>query len=220
MCIRYYALHYFPSALDLISILYFTASKYEIRCYTDRDTLINEATFTEKGILVHDSFTPQPLDYGSKQSCTVGVPWPNEIFYYGLVAIDEAGNRSPISNIISVYIYEPPTTTTTTTTTTSVPLTVRNRGKSAVQPLYSEEVSVNERQFWGSKNVRVYIAIGVICAILFIAVGVILVIVYKCKTKRTTYDTENRDSYKAYEPQNGSGKNDKNLNSWLDSLPR
>ena len=198
---------------------YFTASKYEIRCYTDRDTLINDATFTEKGILVHDSFTPKPLDYGSKQSCTVGVPWPNEIFYYGLVAIDEAGNRSPISNIISVYIYEPPTTTTTTTTTTSAPLTVR-RNKSAV-PLYSEEVSVNEQQFW-SKNVRVYIAIGVICAILFIAVGVIIVIVYKCKTKRTsTYDTENRDSYKAYEPQNGVKNNaDKNLNSWLDSLPR
>ena len=187
--------------------------KYEIRCYTNRDAL-NDATFTEKGILVHDSFTPKPLDYGSKQSCTVGVPWPNEIFYYGLVAIDEAGNRSPISNIISVYIYEPPTTTTTTTTTTTPPLTVRR--KTAI-PLYSEEVSVNQ-PLW-SKNMRVYIAIGVICAILFIAVGVILIIVYKCKTKRTTYDTENRDSYKAYEPQNG-GKNDKNLNSWLDSLPR
>ena len=82
-------------------------------------------------------------------------------------------------------------------------------------------MSVNEQQFW-SKNVRVYIAIGVICAILFIAGGVIIVICYKCKTKVTsTYDTENRDSYKAYEPQNGVKNNaDKNLNSWLDSLPR
>ena len=63
-----------------------SAFKYEIRCYTNREAL-NQATFTNTGILVHDSFTPQPEDYGTTQTCTVGVPWPNENFYYGLVSI-------------------------------------------------------------------------------------------------------------------------------------
>ena len=108
------------------SFFCFTAFKYEIRCYTKRRAL-NEPVFT--GILVHDSFLPEPLQYGSKQSCKVGVPWPNEVFYYGLVAIDEAGNRSPISNIISVYIYEPPTTTTTTTTPSTTILRTNSIGK-------------------------------------------------------------------------------------------
>ena len=74
---------------------------------------MTESKFSEMGILVHASFTPTPLDYGQLQTCTVGVPWPNEVFYYALVAFDAAGNRSPISNVISVYIYEAPTTTTT-----------------------------------------------------------------------------------------------------------
>ncbi len=64
----------------------FAASQYEIRCYTSRSALTG-STFTEKGISVHDSFLPVPLVYGQKQKCTVGVPWPNEVFYYALVAI-------------------------------------------------------------------------------------------------------------------------------------
>ena len=141
-------------------VLFFpSAFKYEIRCYTNRDALNQEATFTKHGILVHDSFTPQPLEYGTAQTCTVGVPWPNEVIYYGLVSIDEAGNRSPISNILSVYIYEAPTTTTTTTTTTtSDPLT------GDAVPLYGSEVRHtnggtthhNHGMAW-SKHMRVYI---------------------------------------------------------------
>ena len=209
---------------------YFAAFNYEIRCYTNRVAL-NEDTFTEKGILVHDSFTPEPLPYGSKQSCTVGVPWPNEVFYYALVALDEAGNRSPISNILSVYIYEAPTTTTTTTTTTTVVRTRAITGDAV--PLFSEAgVSVTPeggQRPW-SQNVRVYIVIGVVCGFLVLIIAVIIFILIHVKTKRTTYDAEARDSYKAYEPSNNGGnqnsatpssvKEDKSISSWLDSLPR
>ncbi len=173
---------------------------------------------------------PQPLEYGTSQSCTVGVPWPNENFYYGLVAIDEVGNRSPISNIISVYIYEAPTTTTTTTTTTATTSTQLRTGDAV--PLFSEAIGDLEggRRPW-SKHVRVYIAIGVICGLLCLIVAIIVLILYRVKTKRTTYDTEARDSYKAYEPSTtvttsgsthgtNSNKGDKSLSSWLDSLPR
>ena len=45
------------------------------------------------------------------------MPWTNEIFYYGIVAIDDEGNRGEISNLVAVYIHEETTTSTTTTTT-------------------------------------------------------------------------------------------------------
>ena len=47
------------------------------------------------------------------------VPWTNEIFYYGIVAIDDEGNRGEISNLVAVYIHEETTTTSSTTTTTT-----------------------------------------------------------------------------------------------------
>ena len=106
--------HYFLINFWNIFLLYIAASKYEIRCYTSRDALTG-TSFEEVGILVHSSFTPTPLEYGVRQTCTVGVPWPNEVFYYAIIAIDDAGNKSPISNVISVYIHEELTTTTTTT---------------------------------------------------------------------------------------------------------
>ena len=34
------------------------------------------------------------------------MPWPNEPFYFAIVAEDDAGNRGLISNIVSVYIHE------------------------------------------------------------------------------------------------------------------
>ena len=47
------------------------------------------------------------------------MPWTNEIFYYGIVAIDNEGNRGEISNLVAVYIHEETTTTSSTTTTTT-----------------------------------------------------------------------------------------------------
>ena len=52
---------------------------------------------------------PTPLDYGERQRARVAVPWENEVFYYAIVAIDESGNRGPISNVVSAYYYRPPT---------------------------------------------------------------------------------------------------------------
>ena len=52
---------------------------------------------------------PTPLDYGERQRARVAVPWENEVFYYAIVAIDESGNRGPISNVVSAYYYRAPT---------------------------------------------------------------------------------------------------------------
>ncbi len=86
------------------------AAKYEIRCYTNQKALSDE-TFFEQGIPVHESLLPSPGNFGEEQTATVALPWANEVFYYGLVAVDEAGNRSPVSNLVPVYAAEVPSTT-------------------------------------------------------------------------------------------------------------
>ena len=79
------------------------ALRYEIRCSTNRESLHNDR-YPELTILVDASLVPTPAEYGEQQDCTVGVPWPGQTFYYGIVAFDEAGNRGEISNVVSVRI--------------------------------------------------------------------------------------------------------------------
>jgi len=86
-----------------------SAAFYEIRCYTDRSTLNDPAS----AILVHASLTPVPGSAGAWQRSTVAVPWPNQLFYYAVVAVDAAGNRGRVSNIVPVFIDEPPPPPTT-----------------------------------------------------------------------------------------------------------
>ena len=85
------------------------AFRYEIRCYTNREAL-REENFNDMGILVHTSLIPTPEIYGTEQRSTVGIPWPNEVFYYAIVAYDEEGNRGEVSNVISVFAEENPPT--------------------------------------------------------------------------------------------------------------
>ena len=85
------------------------AFRYEIRCYTNREAL-REENFTDMGILVHTSLIPVPEEYGSEQRSTVGIPWPNEVFFYAIVAYDEEGNRGQVSNVVSVFAEEKPST--------------------------------------------------------------------------------------------------------------
>ncbi|KAI9559912.1 hypothetical protein GHT06_013919 [Daphnia sinensis] len=87
-----------------------SAAFYQIRCYTDRSALNDSGS----AILVHASLTPQPLPAGTWQKAMVAVPWPNQIFYYAIVAVDFAGLRGKVSNIVPVYIEEPPPPPTTT----------------------------------------------------------------------------------------------------------
>ena len=188
-------------------------------------------SFSDVGILVHAAFTPTPLEYGSVQACKVGVPWPNEVFYYALVAIDDAGNRSPISNVISAYIYEAPTTTTTTTTTTEAP---NDSVDGSPHPFLSETEIVTGKDEITSRT-RVYVATGVVCGLLLLSVMVIILILVRVRTKRAQYDTDNCDSYRAYEPtppgaklpqnnlnnNSGNGNGNNVVKAWQsETLPR
>merc|ERR1712062_762188 len=53
---------------------------------------------------------------------TVPVPSTNQIFYYAIISYDQAGNQSPVSNIISASIEE---VVSTTDSTTLSPATLR-----------------------------------------------------------------------------------------------
>lgn len=81
------------------------AARYSIRSSSDRDLLAN-GNFSLSGIPIHDSLIPKPELAGSQQFCTVTLPWGNEIFYYGIMAIDDGENTSPVSNLVSVFARE------------------------------------------------------------------------------------------------------------------
>lgn len=138
------------------------AFRYEIRCFTGRQALSQE-NFAEQGILVHSSLVPSPDVQGVEQRCTVGVPWPEEVFYYAIVAFDSAGNRGEVSNIISVYVKEPVTTTTEDSTTKFLSM----KDVSKTLPLKS---------FIHSESMM-YIIAGVISFILIIIVIILTIII-------------------------------------------
>ena len=72
------------------------ARGYLVGCHTDPEYL-NQTNFASKAILVHaaESLVAQP--FGSLESLEAGVPWAGQLFYYGVVAVDAAGNQGPVS---------------------------------------------------------------------------------------------------------------------------
>ena len=116
-----------------------SAAFYQIRCYTDRSALNDSSS----AILVHASLTPQPLPAGTWQKAMVAVPWPNQIFYYAIVAVDFSGLRGKVSNIVPVYIEEPPPPPTTTTQPPPLPAELPinvTRPEAAVQALTDQQM--------------------------------------------------------------------------------
>ena len=161
--------------------------------------MLSEANFGSKGILVHSDSLPQPADYGTNQSCYASVPWTNQLFYYAIVAFDDRDNRSPISNLVSVYIHEETTTTTTTTlppTTSIDPFLLlkylQNRdlanndsfaGNAALKENFlklSENLVQLERS-----NEEIYIAVGIVCGVVMMIVILLMSLVMISRRKRS-----------------------------------
>lgn len=86
------------------------AASYELRSFLSKDSL-TDSNFLSSGIPVNENFLPDPLPSGTEQTCRVNLPMANEVFYYALVSVDESGNRSPISNLVSAKAIEVTTTT-------------------------------------------------------------------------------------------------------------
>lgn len=78
------------------------ADRYEIRYALDSAVL---RTSWDRAVPVPNP--PTPLPSGSKESVTSVLPLlPDTIYYFGIKAIDEAGNRSLLSNVAVVHTPE------------------------------------------------------------------------------------------------------------------
>ena len=148
------------------------AFRYEIRCYTNREAL-REENFTDMGILVHTSLIPVPEPYGAQQRSTVGIPWPNEVFYYSIVAYDEEGNRGEVSNVISVFAEEKPSTQLPSVGFDSAILDTESYPQHESQPLTA-----------ASSDRVIYIISGVVSAILLLVLVVVVATLLRARWSR------------------------------------
>ena len=150
-------------------------ASYEVRCHTDPASL-SEQNFREKGILVIPA-QPIPVSgYLSLQNTTAGLPWTNQIFYYAIVSYDQAGNRSPVSNLVSVMIEE---IITSTETSTVSPATLRLGSQSWLL------------------NTNTILAIAATAGgVLIIIFTVVIVMI--CRARRNT-EKKSKDSVDTYE---------------------
>merc|ERR1711902_124056 len=87
------------------------AFSYEIKCYTNPSVLMNDFNKAIPVPPIHESLLPTPKEAGITQSITVALPWANEVFYYAIIAVDEANNKGQVSNWVPVYVEEIKTTT-------------------------------------------------------------------------------------------------------------
>lgn len=146
------------------------ADKYEMRCYTDVETM--REAFDQKAIPVHESLLPVPMPAGTRQRASVNVPWANDVFYYGLVAIDRVGNVGPVSNLIPVFIPE-------VTTTTPSPA----ENNSTAELIFKVVDSVNGGS-GGESSTIVYLISAGITAFLLILITLFTVAICKAKNRR------------------------------------
>ena len=153
------------------------ATAYEIRCYTNRESL-TEASFQNSGIPVHASAVPRPGPAGTVETTTVTLPWANEVFFYGVVAVDEEGNRSPVSNLLPVFAREAPTV---------APQAELRHGNLSTASLPSTVLEAFE------DNLMVYIISGCVTGIALI---VLLVIVISLRISRSKSQKPKRDLIK------------------------
>ncbi len=86
------------------------AARYLVRCYTTQEALSTNFDHTAIPMLPEE-LLPTPAEVGERQTATVGLPYADEVFYYGLVAVDEAGNRGQVSNLVPAFAKEVATTT-------------------------------------------------------------------------------------------------------------
>ena len=145
------------------------------------------------------------------------MPWPNQAFFYAIVALDEQGNRSPVSNLIAVYIAEVTTTTTTMSPLAAYPdispaellsylqrqhhhqLDGANETALAANPLLREQlllrgltenlVDLKANSGGGGSSSEIYIAAGVVSGIVVVIIILLVVLVMLNRRKRSLNPT-------------------------------
>jgi hypothetical protein len=160
------------------------ALRYELRCYTNRAAL-NEDRFATMGLPVPSNLLPEPMPAGTLQTATIGLPWHNEIFYYGLVAFDAADNRSPVSNLVPVFVDEAPQTAANASAV--------DQDKTAGSLLKSSVMFQS-----GQDDNIVYIVAGSLTGLALIAICLGVAFVCRSRRKQLTDSSESLDYVKEF----------------------
>ena len=148
------------------------AARYEMRCYTNAEALTGK-NFHTMTIPVHESLLPVPAEYGTEQTATVGLPWANEIFFYGIVAFDESGNRGIVSNLIPVFAAE-----TTTQHTNEGDYDDNAQGSGGNNALSSAVMEA-----FGNNDMLTYIIAGGVSGLFLILLIIVVIAVCRCRRK-------------------------------------
>lgn len=85
------------------------ADRYELYWSEDR-TSLTEGEYESEGNYFDALDLPTPGSFGSSQSLNLTIPKSNTVLYFVLVAVDRAGNKSPASNLVHIYIKSIPPT--------------------------------------------------------------------------------------------------------------
>ncbi len=153
------------------------------------------------------------MERGRPQACAVGVPWPDQVFFYAVVAVDGAGNAGEVSNVVSLYVRSK---RSPSTTTSDEGINVWNVGGGGVNGTSVGSVSPLDGAFGlgvGSHRLRVYMAAAVGAGLVALSVAAVAVLLVRIRrrrgrrgggqgeTRRKEYDAEERDTYRNYEPR-------------------
>ena len=192
---------------------------YEIRCHTNREALSTH-NFPSDGLVIPLANKPAPA--GNLEVVQVPVPWIGETWYYGIVGIDNAGNRGKISNLAAVFIALPE------------------------QPDYDGESGLGcgdmhlklSTPSWFLDTEYMYIIGGCVAGAILCVVLIVMFIMHKSRkagSRSKTGYMQDDDTYESgFQPtESGSpksqgiikGQGDKaetesGIYSWLESLPR
>ena len=80
------------------------ASRYQIRWSEDRESL--KHNFTSAGHMLDAADLEQPRQFGLTESLNITVPRVNTQLYLAIIAVDDADNESPVSNIVPVLVHQ------------------------------------------------------------------------------------------------------------------
>merc|ERR1711971_713561 len=111
-------------------------------------------------------------EYGVREEFDAAVPWAGQVFYYGVVAIDAAGNRGAVSNLIAAHIEE------ATTTRIALPLSQEEMVESSIG------------SSWFLDRNSVALVGGVILVVVTLVIGLLV------RARRSSKPAEDKESHR------------------------
>ena len=146
---------------------------HKITGYQDPHQLSENKFGQNHSIPVPRDILPVPLEAGTHQKCTVDLPRTDEVYYYAIVAVDEAGNRVEVSNCVPIFAEE----------LTTTPTNISDELNMIFQVVTSEQ-NGDAREALVDNNTIIYLVAAAISAFLLILISIIVVAVCRARKKQ------------------------------------